>query len=99
MNYCAFLVVFVTCKVNDGPHPVVLCVTDNTSALNWTLHTSKKSIIGRALAIFFCSLLIGSDIGVNAKWISTIENVITDKISSLKEAINTNSISLSYLPT
>jgi hypothetical protein len=69
---------------SSNPHPVVLCVTDNTSALNWTLHTCKKSIIGRALARFFCGLLIGSNVGVNAKWISTIENIITDKISRLK---------------
>jgi hypothetical protein len=46
VNYCASLVVFATREVNDDPHPVVLCVTDNTSALNWTLHTSKKSSIG-----------------------------------------------------
>jgi hypothetical protein len=89
LNFCAALLVFATCKINDDPHPVVLCVTDNTSALNWTLHTSKKSSIGRALARFFCGLLIGSNVGVNAKWISTIENVIADKISRLKEIINT----------
>jgi hypothetical protein len=58
--YCATIVKFANCKVNNDPYPVVLCVTDNTSALNWTLHTSKKSIIGRALARFFCGLLIGS---------------------------------------
>ncbi len=34
VNYCASLVVFATQKVNDDPYPVVLCVTDNTSALN-----------------------------------------------------------------
>ena len=71
LNYCASLVAFATFKVNDDPHLVVLCVTDNTSALNWTLHTSKKSMIGRALARFFCGLLIGSNVRVNAKWIST----------------------------
>jgi hypothetical protein len=76
MNYCASLLVFETWKINDDPHPVVLCVADTTSALNWTLHMSKKSIIDRALARFFCGLLIGSKVGVNAKWISTTENVI-----------------------
>jgi hypothetical protein len=91
LNYCASLVAFASCKVNDDPHPVVLCVTDNTSALNWMLHTSKKSNIGRALARFFCGLLIGSNVGVNAKWIGTIKNMIANKISRLKEVINTNS--------
>ena len=74
VNYCASLVVFTSQKINNDLHPVILCVTDNTSALNWTLHTSKKSRIGRALARFFCGLLIGSNIGVNAKWISMVEN-------------------------
>ncbi len=84
LNYYASLVMFSSHKVNDDPHPVVLCVTDNTSALNWTLHTSKKSPIGRSLARFFCGLLIGSNVGVNAKWISTIENVLANKILRLK---------------
>jgi hypothetical protein len=83
-NYCASLVAFTSQKVTNDPHPVVLCVADNTSALNWTLHTSKKSIIGQALARFICGLLIGSNIRVTAKWISTMENVIADKISRLK---------------
>jgi hypothetical protein len=98
INYCATIVKFANCKINDDPYPVVLCVTDNTSALNWTLHTSKKSIIGRALARFFCGLLIGSRIGINAKWISTIENVIADKISRLKENFNSDS-SVSQSPS
>jgi hypothetical protein len=99
LNYCASLVTFASRKVNDDPYPVILCVTDNTSALNWTLHTSKKSMIGRALARFFCGLLIGSDVGVNAKWISTIENLIADKISRLKALIDTNPKSSSSIPT
>jgi hypothetical protein len=94
-DYCASLVVFEICKVNDEPHPVVLCVTDNTSALNWTLHRSKKPIIGRALARFFCGLLIGLNVGINSMWISMIENVIVDKISRLKKLIATNSTSSS----
>jgi hypothetical protein len=94
-DYCTVLVIFATCKVNNNPYPAVLCVTDNTSVLNWTLHMSKKSIIGRALARFFCGLLIGSQVGINAKWISTTKNVIADKISRLKR---TNEKS-SSLPT
>jgi hypothetical protein len=95
VNYCAALVTFTSKTINDDPHPVVLCVTDNTSALNWTLHTSKKSRIGRALARFFCGLLIGSNVGINAKWISTVENEIADKISRLKKLTPTESTSSS----
>ena len=96
INYCASKTVFESKEITDDPHPVVLCVTDNTSALNWPLHPSKKSIIGRALARFFCGLLIGSNVGVNAKWISTTENVIADKISRLKSTNPTSSPSLTY---
>jgi hypothetical protein len=35
------------------------------------------------LGKIFCVLLIGSNVGVNAKWISTTKNVIADKISRL----------------
>jgi hypothetical protein len=59
------------------------------------LHTSKKSIIGRTMARFFFGLLIGLNIGINAKWISTIENVIAEKISRLKKLITTKSTSSS----
>jgi hypothetical protein len=67
---------------------VVLCVMDNISAKNWTMHTSKKSIIGHALTRFFCGLLIGSDVGIDAKWISTLANSIADKISRIKKSAN-----------
>ena len=97
LNYCASLVTFATCKINDDQHPVVLCVTNNTSTLNWTLHTSKKSIIGSALARFFCSLLFGLNVGVNTKWISTTENTIANKILRLKAGIDTNFNSFPYL--
>ena len=53
MNYCASLVVFASQKVNDDPHSVFLCVMDNRSALNWTLHMSKKSMIGRPLVLLW----------------------------------------------
>jgi hypothetical protein len=90
IDYCAALTSLVSNKFNIDPHPVVLCVTDNNGALNWTLHTSKKLAIGRALARFFCGLLNGSDVGINAKWISTIKNVIASKISRLKATHTTS---------
>ena len=90
VNYCTSPVVFATQLVKNDPHPVVLCIADNTSALNWTLHTSKKSSIGRALARFFCGLRIGSNVGNNEKWISTVENKIADKISRLKKLTPTD---------
>ncbi len=96
INYCAALVVFSSHKIIDDPHPVVLCVMDNTNALNWTLHICKKLIISQALARFFCGLLIGSNFRVNTKWISTFEINITNKISRLKLTDNKSSSFPSY---
>ena len=80
----------------EDPHPVVLCVTDNISAKKWTTHTCKKSIIGRALARFFCGLMINSHVGINAKWISTAANKIADEISRLKKSHTSTSSSFCY---
>jgi hypothetical protein len=41
INYCAALHVVRTSPITDNPHPVILNVTDNSSALSWTLHTCK----------------------------------------------------------
>ncbi len=91
INYCAALHVVRTSPVTDDPHPVILNVTDNSSALSWTLHTCKWSKIGRMLACFFCSLLINSPLGINSQWISTINNKIADNISCLKKQSDNNS--------
>ncbi len=73
LNYCASIVMFATQKISYNPHPVILCVAYNTCDLNWTLHTSKKLIVGRALARFFCGLVIDLNVSVNAKWINTMK--------------------------
>jgi hypothetical protein len=95
INYCAAITAISEGNIINDPHPVVLCVTDNISAKNWTTHTCKKSIIGRALARFFCGLLIGSDVGINATWISTFENKIADEISRIKKSTH-DSFSFQY---
>lgn len=84
LNYCAILEIVTTTQVTDDPHPMVLNITDNMSALNWTLHACKTSRIGRLLARVFCSLLINSPVGITSKWISTHDNVIADDISRQK---------------
>jgi hypothetical protein len=74
INYCGALHVVWTSPVTEDPHPVILNVTDNSSALSWTLHTCKQSKIGQMLAHFFCLLLINLPLGINSQWISTINN-------------------------
>lgn len=96
INYCAALVTLATYNITDDPHPVILSITDNTSALNWTIHTSKNSIIGRALARFFCGLLINSPLGINSEWIATDENEVADKISRIKKQQSNSSHHFSF---
>jgi hypothetical protein len=81
INYYTALHVVRTSPVTDDPHPIILNVTDNSSALSWTLHTCKRSKIGQMLAQFFCSLLINLPLGINSQWISAINNKITGNIS------------------
>ena len=91
ISYCAALTVIEGDNFVDDPYPVLLIITDNTSAQNWTNHTCKRSRIGRLLARFFCSLLIGSRLGINSKWISTEDNEVADQISRLRKESKANS--------
>jgi hypothetical protein len=91
VNYCAALHIVRTSPVIDNPHPVILNITDNSSALSWTLHTCKRIKIRQMLAHFFCSMLINLPPGINSQWISTIENKIADNIAHLEEQSDTDS--------
>jgi hypothetical protein len=91
INYCATLHVVWTFPITEDPHPVILNITDNSSALSWTLHMCKQSNIGQMLARFFCSLLINLPLGINSQWISTINNKIAEDISQLKKHSDNNS--------
>jgi len=46
INYCASLHTIRTTSFTNDPYPVILNMTDNTSALSWTMHTCKQSKIG-----------------------------------------------------
>jgi hypothetical protein len=43
INYCAALHIINTTPVTDDPHPVLLNITDNMSATNWTIYTCRCS--------------------------------------------------------
>ena len=43
VNYIASLHVITTSDFTDDPHPVLLNVTDNTSALSWTTGACRRS--------------------------------------------------------
>jgi hypothetical protein len=79
INFCvAVTAISESDNIINDPNPVVLYMTNNISTKNWTTHTCKKSIIGQALARFFCGLLIGLGVGINVTCISTIKNKIAD---------------------
>ncbi len=85
INYYASLHVVTTTSASNDPYPVLLNVTDNASALSWTTGACRKSRNGRLIAHFFCSLMIGSLLGINSKWISTKDNKIADDILCIKK--------------
>jgi len=97
----ASLHVITTTNVTDNPRPVLLNVTDNTSALSWTTGACRRLKIGCRLARFFCLLLINSPLGINSKWISTVANKIADNISCLKKLMqqrsNSSHVSFDYI--
>jgi hypothetical protein len=96
INYCASLHMFTTTSKMNDPHPVLLNMTDNASALSWTNHTCRKSKLGRLLAQFFCSILINSSLGINSQWISTDDNKIADDISQIKKTLSNSLNSFDY---
>jgi hypothetical protein len=65
--YCAALHIVRTTPITSNPHPVLLNITDNISALNWSIHMCKCSKIGHLHAHFFCSLLINLPLGINSQ--------------------------------
>ncbi len=91
INYCATLHVVWTSPITDNPHPVILNITNISSALSWTFHTCKRSESRQMLAVFFCSLLINLPLGINSQRISTIDDKIADNISHLKKQSDINS--------
>ncbi len=72
-------------STSNDPYPVLLNMTDIASALSCTTSACRRSRIGHLIAHFFCSLMIGSPLGINSKWISTKDNKIADDISCIKK--------------
>ena len=54
------------------------------SCVQWINTHCKESLIERALGRFFCGMIMGTALGLDADYISTHENVVADDISRLK---------------
>ncbi len=96
IKYCASLHVFMMRSITNDPHPVLLNMTNNASALSWKNHTCRNSKFGRLLARFFCSPLINSPLGIISQWISTNDNKIADNISQIKKTLSNSQYSFEF---
>jgi hypothetical protein len=72
--------------IDLSAYPLLANDCDNMSACSWTNSYCKSSLIGRALGRLFIGLLMGTDLAIQAEWISTLENEIADEISRLRKS-------------
>ena len=72
--------------VDLSQYPVLLNWCDNMSACAWINHKCKHSLIGRRLARLFVGLIMSTNIGIQAEWISTHLNYIADDISRINKS-------------
>jgi hypothetical protein len=71
-------------------HPMILLLTDNTTAKSWTKRISGlKTPQGRTFARLFAHILMFLDVGVLAEHIAGEDNVVADYLSRAK---NTNDL-------
>ena len=83
-----FAAVIYFCEVDGidlSNHPVIYNWCDNTASCCWTNSKCKNSLIGRALGRMFLGLLMGTKLGIQAKWLETELNKLADDISRLKD--------------
>lgn len=67
------------------PQAVLAQFIDNMVANIWTWKMACSSVGAKALSCIFSTLMIFSDLGTNAKNISTDDNIIADRISRLHD--------------
>ena len=85
LNLAATIFVCDHDEVDLSLFPVFLNLCDNMSSTTWVNKNCKYSLIGRRLAQFVVGLLMGTNIAIQAEWLSTHENFIADDISRLKD--------------
>ena len=89
INYVAasYMLTYMNPLPGD-PHPVVLLYTDNRTPESWLIKASKLSHAGRVLSYIQAALMINNPVGTNVDHITSKDNKIADRISSIKsEAI------------
>lgn len=81
INLAAAIVVCATDGLDTSYIPILLNYCDNTSACSWVTKRCRGGLIGRALGRLFMGLLLSTDIGIQAEWLSTTDNKLADLIS------------------
>ena len=97
INLAAAIFVCNHDKLDLSMYPVFLDLCDNMSSTTWVDKNYKYNLIGRCLARFFIGLLMGTNIGIQAEWLSTHANFIADDISLLKEKDGDGNVDYSAL--
>jgi hypothetical protein len=88
VNYAAAIYVCWHDGIDLGHFPTILNWCDYTSTCSWINTHCKESLIGRALGRFFCGLIMGTALSLDADYISTHANVVADDISRLKRSFD-----------
>jgi len=86
VNYAAAIYACWHDGIDLGHFPTILNWCDNTSACRWINTRCKRSLIGRALGSFFCGMIMGTALGLDADYISTHANVVSNDILRLKHS-------------
>jgi len=88
VNYAAAYHFYHNNPDPSDPFPMVLFYADNAASESWTEKACNSSLIGRALSRLQCAMMMNNNVGVHTAHITTIKNVIADRISRIKRETN-----------
>ena len=72
----------------EDPFPQVLFYADNTASESWMVKACNSSLIGRALSRLQCAMMINNNVGIRTDHVTTVANIIADKLSRIKQESN-----------
>ncbi|KAL7544775.1 hypothetical protein ACHAWF_013580 [Thalassiosira exigua] len=84
INYAAATLFYRLHPDVCDPYPLALFFADNTAAESWMMKACNSSLIGRALSRLQCAMMINNPLGFHTGHVTTLQNVIADKISRIK---------------
>ncbi len=88
VNYAAAIYACYHDGIDPSHFPTVLNLCNNTSACSWINTRCKESLIGCTLGRFFCGMIMGSALGLDADYILTHANMVANNILRLRRSSN-----------